>query len=358
MLSRRQLLSLGGSALAGGAFAWVGLDAPVANAASTTVNGHRISGRIYSMWKSNKSVAGLPIAGAKSIAGGSVQTFQRAWIYSSSSGSSLIRGELLNAFVKAGGSNALGIPIGVEAKNPYYLTLSQRCTTGRIWWSRTEGYKAVPNSQTVRLRGVRNFRDAAGTDLGVQVKGGRMRRGLVYRSNRLHDLTDLDAAILQDLSIRTIIDLRTPGAIKSSPDRTVPGIGTKRIDVFGGSSSSGTSMYRAFVTSSYRRARIAEAITTVANSKSPVLLHCTHGRDRTGWIIAMIQFALGASEQTVFNEWLKSNQYLGNSGLKTSYLKAGLAEVKARYGSVEGYLSKGLGLSSKTRSALRARLVA
>ena len=44
--------------------------------------------------------------------------------------------------------------------------------------------------------------------------------------------------------------------------------------------------------------------------------------------------------------------------VSTSYLDAGLKELKRRYGSIGGYLTRGLKLSAATISTLRARLVA
>ncbi|MFC7754620.1 tyrosine-protein phosphatase [Tsukamurella soli] len=45
-------------------------------------------------------------------------------------------------------------------------------------------------------------------------------------------------------------------------------------------------------------------------------------------------------------------------GVEPSFLQAGLDELTARYGTVDGYLTRGLGLSAADVSALRAKLVA
>ena len=87
-----------------------------------------------------------------------------------------------------------------------------------------------------------------------------------------------------------------------------------------------------------------------------MLFHCVRGVDRTG-IITLIQLALGATESAVIAEWLKSNTYLGTNTLTTGHFAAGLSEAKRLFGSVEGYLSQGLGLSATVRDQLRVRLV-
>jgi protein-tyrosine phosphatase len=94
----------------------------------------------------------------------------------------------------------------------------------------------------------------------------------------------------------------------------------------------------------------------------------------------MLQFAAGADRETVRREYLLSNteraalitksydQVKRTSGVvaadidralksvEASYLDAGLAKAEQRYGSVDGYLSEGLGLRQKTLDALRAKL--
>lgn len=356
MLTRRDVLSLSATAVAGGLFGWT--SAPAAHATTVRVNGYVVGGSIYDLWWPNRAVVGKPISNEYRVTGGTKQRFYSAWMYTSPWGASIIRGKIRTTFANAGGIAALGIPIGVQKRTSAYASYHQRCVAGQVWWSSADGGKAVPAAKTVRLRGARNFRDAAGTGAGIAVAGGRMRRGVLYRSNKLHNLSSMDCSILLDLGVTGILDLRTNAVVASTPDRTIPGISWRQIDVVGATTSSDSyDYYRDFVTSGYRRSRIAEAIAAIAWANAPTLVHCTYGKDRTGWVVAMIQFALGADEATVLNQWLKSNTYLGTSTLTSGILNAGLAEAKARYGSIEGYLTTGLGLTAETRAALRARLV-
>lgn len=356
MLNRREFLALSAGVAVAGSAAW--FSAGSAAATTVTVNGHRISGAIYDLWLPNRALAGDPTTGEYVITGGTKQKFQKAWMYTSTRGAALIRGRIRTTFTDGGGVASLGIPVATETKRADYSTYTQGCTKGRVWYSSADGGKAVPLSKTVRLRGARNFRDAASTGAGIAVTGGHLRRHVLYRANKLQRTSAMDRAILLDLGITQIIDLRRPAVAASEPDPALPGVSGRIVDLFGTTSvSDNYAQYRAFVANAYRRARIAEAITAVANADGPVLLHCTYGKDRTGWVVAMIQFALGATKATVMAEWLKSNTYLGTKTLVSGYLDAGIAEAVKRYGSVEGYLSHGLGLSDSTRSALRARLV-
>jgi protein-tyrosine phosphatase len=39
-----------------------------------------------------------------------------------------------------------------------------------------------------------------------------------------------------------------------------------------------------------------------------VVVHCSAGKDRTGWAIALVLLALGVPEQLVVDDYLRSNE--------------------------------------------------
>jgi protein-tyrosine phosphatase len=124
------------------------------------------------------------------------------------------------------------------------------------------------------------------------------------------------------------------------------------------------------------------ALALIAAADGPILFHCTEGKDRSGWISALLQLTAGASRAEVTAEYLVSNEFraglinaayrakLTSSGrtaaeveralmkVQPDYLGAGLDELKSQFGDIEGYLSKGLGLSAATVQRLRERLTA
>lgn len=242
-----------------------------------------------------------------------------------------------------------------------------------------------------RLASIWNFRDVAGTGV-VLADGTTMATGWVYRSGRLAGLSAEDSATLSSLGITDIYDLRTPGAARSAPDPAVAGATHQLIDVFAGHhkgfKGSSTKAARAymrgmntsFVTSAAQRKRIARVLTAIANATNPVLLHCTEGKDRTGWVSAMLLKVAGADRATIINQYLLSNTYraqlindrvtaaLAAHGsrraaivseletLRGSYLEAGLNKAAAKYGSVTRYLTRGLKLSTATIAKLREHL--
>jgi protein-tyrosine phosphatase len=58
--------------------------------------------------------------------------------------------------------------------------------------------------------------------------------------------------------------------------------------------------------------------------------------------------AMPAAEATVYAEFLK---------VEPEYLQAGLDQVKTEYGSIYGYVTKGLDVSPATVAKLRAKLL-
>ena len=72
------------------------------------------------------------------------------------------------------------------------------------------------NSRWIVFSGVRNFRDLG----GYRAADGRIiRRGLLYRSANLHDLTDKDLQRLDRLSLKRVIDFRADFEKANEPDR-------------------------------------------------------------------------------------------------------------------------------------------
>ena len=106
----------------------------------------------------------------------------------------------------------------------------------------------------------------------------------------------------------------------------------------------------------------------------PTNLHCTAGKDRAGLGSALVLLTLGVPEKTVMQDFLLSNEYRAAANQKTlsqlsglldanelevmrallevrpEYLQAALDTMKDEYGSVDGYLRKGLGITPKERA--------
>ncbi|MGV8909931.1 MAG: tyrosine-protein phosphatase [Propionicimonas sp.] len=246
----------------------------------------------------------------------------------------------------------------------------------------------------LRITSVSNFRDVSGTGLEL-ADGKRMALGVVYRAAKLSTLSASDSRELTSAGVSEVIDLRTDEVAARSPDVPIKGADHQLVNMFAVYRTPSVTYRTAaaavahmeqmnvdFVTEPAQRHRIATALKLVAAADGPVVVHCTEGKDRTGWISALLQLNAGASRAQVMTEYVKSNQYraatidagyraklkssgraaaeveLALSRVRPGYLGAGLDELDAKYGGISGYLTKGLGLSTTTITRLQARLTA
>ena len=257
----------------------------------------------------------------------------------------LMKGRILSTYLAGGGEDVLGLPIGVEAKSSTYSAYYQRTVGGRVWWSRADGGKAVPDALTVRLKGARkNFRDVAGEAADALP----MRRGVVYRSADLDDASRMDRYILQTLGVTTDVMLN------GGSDPTISGITKVSAYMKAGS---GDGRYEAFVTSSTNRAAMKKALTAIANSKGAVVIHCAAGKDRTGWLSAVMQMLAGVPLDQITREYLKSGwKTYGAQDVREVWLHRAVVKMYDRYDGIEGYLLDGMGLSQATVDKLAAKL--
>ena len=137
------------------------------------------------------------------------------------------------------------------------------------------------------------------------------------------------------------------------------------------------SMNRAFVTDASQRASLKSVFLELAKSENPAIYNCTAGKDRTGWVSAVLGSIAGASSATIMKDYLASNIYSAKSieatlsnlpaayraiytpvyTVQANYLQAGLDQVTASYGSMNNYLQQGLGLTQADIYVLRGKLV-
>ncbi|QFG20381.1 tyrosine-protein phosphatase [Actinomadura sp. WMMB 499] len=261
-------------------------------------------------------------------------------------------------------------------------------------------------SRLVAVEGTVNFRDLGGYETYFHA---RVRRGVVYRADALDHVTDAGLRKLADLRLDGVVDFRTPLEVSTDgPDRLPAGsrvtarpiddtgmfatvnaaIGSKdpaRQEAVLGDGRGAAIMrtlYRSFVTDPESAAAFGRTLRETADrSRTPMVFHCTSGKDRTGWMSYLLLRAVGVPHRTAMHDYLLSNEYraetdaavrarLESSGymqdaellkpiqdVRPEYLEAALDEVRREYGSVERYLRKGLGIDGHTRARLRHHLL-
>jgi len=246
------------------------------------------------------------------------------------------------------------------------------------------------DEEYLRLASADNFRDVAGTGYPTR-DGGTLRTGVFYRSNDLR-LTDVDLTALAGLGLRAIVDLRTPAEIALHPDPDVPGVAHLHFDAFGipierlsgltGRAEAVALMeevYRGFVVEEQSRRAFGGVLHQLATG-GPQLFHCSQGKDRTGWVAALLLHVAGVDDPTIESDYLLTNALTAGSRSRVeaeierhggpdlvavyeptlvvdvAYLRAAWDAVDEQYGDRAAYLRDGLGLDEESLARLRGLL--
>jgi len=246
--------------------------------------------------------------------------------------------------------------------------------------------------KNIEIKKVHNFR-AVGNIKNVD--GRSLKEGKLYRSGHLHTLKKKSFDELDKLGIKEVIDLRNSKEIAQKPDNLPGDIMYKNYSAFedegdqldqakklvlkgkvDGSDADKRMLdfYKDYVTENPEIIR--KIITEILESDQPVLYHCTAGKDRTGITTALILTILKFDKETIYSDYLLSNNYrkkliekrlnLANnlhflypkmdvkvleklSWVETDYLDAAFNEINKEYGSIDNYIQKVLGISENKR---------
>ena len=291
-------------------------------------------------------------------------------------------------------------PIEVTADSSGVARLVNAASAARRHYARLEapdGRAIVAAERRLPMEGLVNFRDLGGYMTG---DGRRVRWDRVYRSDSLEGLTDADLEALETLGVRMVCDLRrdeeravAPSRVEGHPDvriRHLP-IGGLAAETKGMSDRMmrgeiaevgvGT-MAGVYITIlELHAASFGAVVTLAADAESlPMIVHCTAGKDRTGVASALILAAVGVEEDTILADFELTAEYYSADmiaevrprleaagidfakvetyfGASPAVMAATLAELRARHGSVERYLTGPAGVSSATIAALRDELL-
>lgn len=252
--------------------------------------------------------------------------------------------------------------------------------------------------RTIKLAGAINLRDFG----GYTTTDGRMvRRDRLYRSGALAALTPEAKQAFSRLGVSLICDLRREDERAREPTPDFEHAPSRlEIPISPGSSASisrqsGTrslslgeridfmvEINRDLArnhTASY--ARMFEALLSL--EQGGFLVHCSAGKDRTGFGCALILHALGVDRDTVLEDYLFTNtamdferyvqrlsKYYGAGdfdvseeelialvGVRAEYLTAAFEAIEAEFEGVEHYLEEAIGLDGAACEVLRQRFL-
>ena len=251
----------------------------------------------------------------------------------------------------------------------------------------------------LRLDGSHNFRDLGGYPCAG---GRRVRPGMLFRSDHLSRLSAADQALIAQLGIRRVIDLRREAEREDQPDclhdPAIEQIALP-IDAEGADVRALLHQLRSgTMDSAAARRHLLEANRQfvadcsgsfrqffdllAAPQRYPLVFHCTAGKDRAGFAAAMTLRALGASHETVLHDYLATNTCTaglldqlmaalpGMPDIKATpatirallrverdYLEHALATADALHGSADNFMRDALGLGEAGRRHLQALLL-
>jgi len=237
------------------------------------------------------------------------------------------------------------------------------------------------------FEGAANFRDLG----GYRTSDGRTTRWkMVYRSDSLADMTERDLVLLASLGVKTLCDFRLPAEAKRKPNRLPAGHAIRSVDI--GFLPTGTlDMLSAVDDGRYGSIDIEREVIIhyrkfirdhageysrlfallLADGATPLLMHCTSGKDRTGFGSAAFLKALGVPRETIIADYALTNDYrrdiahlfsnaIAREALDTltsanpRYIETALDEIDIAYGSTEAWLES-LGVDGAARKRLVER---
>ena len=238
----------------------------------------------------------------------------------------------------------------------------------------------------IPLEGAENFRDLGGytTQSGTPVRWRQ-----VFRADRLTNLTEADAQTLASMSLKTVIDLRTPAeALRNGPGRLADQATVFSHSLLTTSASLRPTLdYATWVEHAQGPIAAVFSIMTGPQDPFPLVFHCSAGKDRTGIIAALLLSVLGADQADIVTDYALTRQYFSptrspdaqrlhrwHGRMKRIFpdiseriatrlldadpetMKALLATLTERYGSPVGYL-EAIGMDDAAFAVLRRRLL-
>ena len=257
--------------------------------------------------------------------------------------------------------------------------------------------------RVIHLDGTTNTRDIGGYQTGDL---RTIRPGQIIRSENLSRLSASDFQKLEEIGVKTVIDLRTEKEHKKAPTRWQGDhpprfyhfpVGDAQNDWFRAqrrmmkenrfTEAESTELmidgYRMIAEEgppSYQK--LMEVV--LDQSNWPILIHCNAGKDRAGVAVTLIMEALGVDREIIMDEFLLTNE-IGRSaeksvlmsreskkykrfgrtpsadawfpivGVQAEMLENFYAIVDEQYGSMDAFLTE-LGVDQEARGALIASL--
>ena len=267
------------------------------------------------------------------------------------------------------------------------------------------------DAHSIQLTGVGNARELGGY---ASADGRTVRHGVLLRTAALGDATGDDIQRLREVyHLSVVIDLRSSHETGSAPDPEIAGVKNINIHIIdeaampkpesdagetGGPSDKMSrlraaieegifddQMYVDFLSTDVGKSgysQLFEELLALPEGEA-LLFHCSQGKERTGLAAMLILTALGVDQDAIMSDYLLTNAYnaklieeerqmLAAEGIEgekqnlymmamdavyPQMLQNALDWMKDNYGSVEGYITGGLGVTDTQLEALKDKFL-
>jgi protein-tyrosine phosphatase len=244
-----------------------------------------------------------------------------------------------------------------------------------------------------------NFRDLGGIPTS---DGRKVRTGVLFRSEEPDSFSEQDLQEINRLGIRTVCDLRSRAEAgpEGPVDRILDAVRLS-VPVLPELRTGGDELHRLLVSDptgevareNMRRSysmmaevfeeHFSTVVDRILDGGLPMLVHCTAGKDRSGFVVALILRAVGVAPEDVLADYLASGTELNRQkwgaifssvmhpdlasklspeildamSIDESYLAAALRAAEESHGDLESYLQKAGGLDGEKLGRLKDALL-
>jgi protein-tyrosine phosphatase len=243
----------------------------------------------------------------------------------------------------------------------------------------------------ISLTSASNLRDLGGWPAS---DGRRVRHGVVFRAPALAGLCAADEAVLAGLGLRCVVDFRGTRERRHRPVQIAgttvlslaiePSVGAGLNDILRTGRVSGhmgpddmmallAEAYRDYALGNFGQYRGLFDLLLQPDCL-PLLMHCSAGKDRTGFGAALLLSALGVAWPDVLEDYLATNRFWRREiasdldlppavaeillGAHAELLEGAFDALRHEYGSLDAYLAGPIGLDAGKRARLADLLLA